>query len=78
MTIFEAAGLLRVDWRPLIRWLVDRQLAGEPPASLAARFHEAVAEMIVAVADVTGCTQGSRSSQAMPAAWSTASAVRQG
>ena len=50
MTIVEAAGLLRVDWRPVVRWIVERQLAGEPPARLAARFHEAVAEMIVAVA----------------------------
>jgi len=50
VAVVETTDMVRVDWRPLVHWLVDRWLAGDPPAGLAARFHEAIAEMVVAVA----------------------------
>ena len=44
-------GPLRVEWRPVLAAVVADVVGGVSPASIAARFHAAVARMIVAVAD---------------------------
>ena len=43
-----------IGWRPVIAAVVADVLAGVEPAAIAARFHEAVARMIVAVAAAVG------------------------
>ncbi|MFM9059203.1 MAG: carbamoyltransferase HypF [Planctomycetaceae bacterium] len=43
-----------IGWRPVVVAVVADMLAGVAPATIAARFHEAVARMIVAVADAVG------------------------
>jgi hydrogenase maturation protein HypF len=40
-------GPITIDWRPLVRAVVADVEAGESPGSMAARFHAAVAGMIV-------------------------------
>jgi len=45
----DRSGLLRIDWRPVLHWLVARMVAGDAVGPVAARFHEAVAEMVVEV-----------------------------
>jgi hydrogenase maturation protein HypF len=49
-----AAAPLRIDWRGLVAAVVADAIAGVEPAVIAARFHEAVARMIVAVVDRLG------------------------
>jgi hydrogenase maturation protein HypF len=46
LPVVEAGGLLQVDWRPLVRALVA---AREPLESLAAAFHEALADAALAL-----------------------------
>lgn len=46
----ENGDLLRLDWRPLIRTLVDQFLAGAPLERLAASFHVSLAAAAVEVA----------------------------
>ncbi|HKW02513.1 MAG TPA: carbamoyltransferase HypF [Vicinamibacterales bacterium] len=45
---------LAVDWAPMIRALLDDLAIGAPAATMAARFHETLARMIVAVARIAG------------------------
>jgi len=47
-------GTMVLDWEPLIRSLMADLTAGSPVALLAARFHNTLAEMIVAVAERVG------------------------
>jgi hydrogenase maturation protein HypF len=47
-------GTMVLDWEPLIRSLVAGLTAGSSVAVLAARFHNTLAEMIVAVAERVG------------------------
>lgn len=47
-------GPLRVDWRPVVAGVVADVLGGAGPATIAARFHDAVARMIVTVAGAVG------------------------
>jgi len=49
-----SGGLVRVDWRPVVAAVVADVIVGVAPATIAARFHEAVARMIVAVAGAVG------------------------
>jgi hydrogenase maturation protein HypF len=49
-----AQGGLIVDWMPMLRAILDDHAANIPVAEIAARFHNALAEMIVAVAKRTG------------------------
>ncbi len=44
------AGPLIVDWEPLLRAVIADVRAAVPPATIAARFHNALADIIVAVA----------------------------
>lgn len=48
------ADILRLDWRELIRALVDRFRRGAPPEALAAAFHDALVRAAVAVAERLG------------------------
>jgi hydrogenase maturation protein HypF len=48
--VTNEAGKLIIDWRPLLSGLVTARRAGTPAEDLAAAFHEALAEAIVAVA----------------------------
>ncbi|MBP2672285.1 MAG: (NiFe) hydrogenase maturation protein HypF, partial [candidate division NC10 bacterium] len=50
-------GTMVLDWEPLIRSLVAGLTAGSSVAVLAARFHNTLAEMIVAVAGRQGVPQ---------------------
>lgn len=50
----RAGGPLRVGWRPVVAAVVADVIVGVAPATIAARFHEAVARMIVAVAGAVG------------------------
>jgi hydrogenase maturation protein HypF len=45
---------LVLDWEPMIRALLADVARGIPTATIAARFHETLARMIVAVAEVVG------------------------
>ncbi|MFM9024188.1 MAG: carbamoyltransferase HypF [Planctomycetaceae bacterium] len=49
-----AAAPLRIGWRDLLAAVAADAVTGVEPAVIAARFHEAVARMIVAVADRLG------------------------
>ena len=49
-----AGGTFRIGWDALLRGIVADLRAGVPPRDLAAGFHRAVAEMIVAVAGAVG------------------------
>ena len=46
----ETDGPLIVDWRPMLASLLAARAAGAPPGALAAGFHVAMADAIVAVA----------------------------
>lgn len=48
---------LVVDWEPLVRAVVDDVRAGRPVSTIAVRFHEALAELLVAVAREVGLAQ---------------------
>ncbi|MDE2580299.1 MAG: carbamoyltransferase HypF [Rhodospirillales bacterium] len=48
---------LVVDWRPMLRGLLDARAAGAAPAGLAAGFHAALAAAIVAVARRLGAAR---------------------
>lgn len=48
--VTNEAGKLIIDWRPLLSGLVSARRAGTPAEDLAAAFHEALAEAIVAAA----------------------------
>jgi hydrogenase maturation protein HypF len=50
----KSSASLVVDWAPMIRALLDDIAGGTPAATMAARFHETLARMIVAVARVVG------------------------
>jgi hydrogenase maturation protein HypF len=50
-------GMLSIGWQSLLRGIVADLRAGVPPRDLAAGFHRAVAEMIVAVAAAVGDSQ---------------------
>ncbi len=41
--VADAEGLCELDWRPLVRWIVERRDAGDATAHLAAGFHGALA-----------------------------------
>ena len=45
------------DWEPLIRAVLADRVAGVPIGRISARFHNALAEMAVAVARRSGCSQ---------------------
>jgi hydrogenase maturation protein HypF len=45
---------LVIDWEPMIRGLLADVARGTPTATMAARFHETLARMIVAVAEAVG------------------------
>ncbi|MGA2031578.1 MAG: carbamoyltransferase HypF [Thermoguttaceae bacterium] len=45
------------DWEPLVRRVLADRAAGEPPARISARFHNALAELAVAIAQRTGLGQ---------------------
>ena len=45
------------DWEPLVRAVLADRAAGVPLARISARFHNALAEMAVAVARRVGCGQ---------------------
>ena len=45
------------DWEPLVRGVLADRAAGVPVAIIAARFHNALAEMAVAIAGRTGLTE---------------------
>jgi hydrogenase maturation protein HypF len=47
--------ILEIDWRPLVEAVVDDASRGRPAAEIALRFHNALAEAIVAVARRVGC-----------------------
>ena len=47
----EEGSPLRINWKGVVRAIVDDVMAGLPPAVISARFHHAVADMI---ADVCG------------------------
>ena len=46
----DPRGPLVLDWRPASRAVIDDARAGEPRQLISARFHNALAEMIVDVA----------------------------
>lgn len=46
----HAAGPLVIDWRPLVRGLLDDRRHGVPLASIATRFHNTLVECLVEVA----------------------------
>jgi hydrogenase maturation protein HypF len=48
------AGPLGVDWEPLIRAVIADVRASVPPAKISGRFHNALADIIVAVAQRVG------------------------
>ncbi len=50
-----AGGMLIVDWAPLIQGVIDDRDAKCDLASIAAKFHNTLVEMIVAVAQQSGC-----------------------
>ena len=52
--ICEEAGLLIVDWRPMVAGLVEARARGSMPEALAAGVHEGLAAAIVAVAKRVG------------------------
>lgn len=52
--ICEEAGLLVVDWRPMVAGLVEARARGSMPEALAAGVHEGLAAAIVAVAKRVG------------------------
>jgi len=45
------------DWEPLVRAVLRDRAAGEPVGRISGRFHNALAEMAVAVARRSGCSQ---------------------
>ena len=45
---------LVLDWEPMVRELLADVALGTPTATMAARFHETLARMIVAVAEAVG------------------------
>lgn len=45
------------DWEPLARAVLDDRAAGAPVGRISARFHNALAELAVAVARRAGCSQ---------------------
>jgi hydrogenase maturation protein HypF len=45
------------DWEPLVRAVLTDRAAGEPVGRIAARFHNALAELAVAAARLSGCSQ---------------------
>jgi hydrogenase maturation protein HypF len=45
------------DWEPLIRAVLRDAKAGQPPSRIGIRFHNALAELAVAVARRSGCSQ---------------------
>lgn len=49
--------ILEIDWRPLVEAAVDDVSRGRPAATIALRFHNALAEAIVAVARRVGCAR---------------------
>ncbi|MFC5525819.1 carbamoyltransferase HypF [Rhodanobacter ginsengisoli] len=55
--LVENDGMLLVDWRPTLTDLVAARGEGVSVEALAAAFHEALAEAIVAVATRIGCDQ---------------------
>ena len=48
------ASPLAVDWAPMIRGIIDQVSRGEAVAEIAARFHDALVEMIVTMAHRAG------------------------
>lgn len=46
-----------LDWEPTIRAVLDDVAAGEPLGHIASRFHNALADMAVAVAQAVSCPQ---------------------
>lgn len=55
--MLPAGGTFRIGREPLLRGIVAALRAGVAPRDLAAGFHRAVAEMIVAVAGAVGASQ---------------------
>jgi hydrogenase maturation protein HypF len=51
------AGVLVLDWRPLVRAVVDDLAAGTGSGVIAARFHDGLAAGIVRVAREVGCVR---------------------
>lgn len=54
-TVRETAEPMRLDWDPMIREILSDVANGIPAGISAAKFHNTLAEMIVAVAQRTGC-----------------------
>ena len=48
---------LVADWEPMVRAVLADRAAGEPVGRISARFHNALAELAVAVARHAGCPQ---------------------
>lgn len=53
----ERKGTLVIDWEPVVRGVLADREAGVPVGRISARFHNALAEMAVAVAGHVGCRQ---------------------
>ncbi len=49
--------LFTADWEPLVRAVLADRAAGEPVGRISARFHNALAELAVAIARQGGCGQ---------------------
>jgi len=45
------------DWEPLVRAVLSDRAAGEPAGRISVRFHNALAELAVAVARRSGCSR---------------------
>ncbi len=52
--LIEAGKSYAIDWEPMIRNIIDDMNRGEKPGSIAALFHNTLAEIIVSVADRIG------------------------
>jgi hydrogenase maturation protein HypF len=51
----EAGGPARLDWRPLLRAVLEDQRRGAPVATIAARVHTAMAQALTLQAELAGC-----------------------
>jgi len=53
----SSGKMTSIDWRPMLRIIVEDILAGRPASEIASAFHTAIVRMILAVADEAGLNE---------------------
>jgi len=48
---FQSGEMIRIDWRPMLRMIVEDVLAGRPHCEIASKFHTTMSRIVLAVAD---------------------------